>query len=63
MAQFTPLTGDFTDWSTEFESFQNASNDSQHQQPSVEDDLEEDICGQVPYGDDDEDFSIRPLSK
>lgn len=60
MTRFTPLTRSVTEWSTEFDVFQNFEHGLQHQLPSVEDEVEEEIH---PYGDEDEDFAIRPLSK
>lgn len=61
--QSIPLTRSVTEWSTESGGFENTENDLQHQQPSMEDNVEEDFPGQDPYGDEDEDFAIRPLSK
>lgn len=60
MTQFTPLTRSVTEWSTEFDVFQNFEHGLQHQLPSVEDEVEEELH---PYGDEDEHFAIRPLSK
>lgn len=58
-----PLTRGVTEGSTEFDSFEMAENGSQTQLPSLEDDIEEDLPGQDPYGDEDEDLAIRPLSE
>lgn len=60
MGRFTPLTRSVTEWSTELDDFQNFENGLQHQLPSVEDEMEEELHS---YGDEDEDFAIRPLSK
>lgn len=60
MTRFTPLIRSGTEWSTKFDGFQNSENGLQHQLPSVEDDAEEELH---PYGDEDEGFAIRPLSK
>lgn len=60
MTGFTPLTRSVTERSTGFDGFQNLENGLQHQLPSVEDDVEEEL---YPYGHEDEDFGIRPLSK
>lgn len=60
MTQFTTLTKTVTERSTKSDRLQNFENGLQHQLPSVEDDVEEKIH---PYGDDDEDFAIRPLSR
>lgn len=63
IARFTPLTRSVTEWSTEFDSFENAENGLRHLQPNVEDYVEDDLPGQDPYEYEDEAFTIRPLSK
>lgn len=60
MTRVTPLTRNFTERSTEFDGFQNFESGLQHQLPSVEDDVEKE---QYPYGNEDEGFGVRPLSK
>lgn len=63
IARLIPLTRSVVERSNDFDNCENAENGLQNQQQSLEDNLEEDLPGQDPYGDEDEDLAIRPLSK